>query len=133
MLPGRKLLPFGYSPLAGAMQVPSDLPKTAEPPLAVGFQLHSALAVGQSCYVSQGRRALLALLQGTAGAPLGSRSAEPQTCGSTALLPQGRQRGSLNQALLFLSHQPAAGFPQISDSVKLCCELFGKRNFKMFS
>lgn len=72
MLPDTKLLPFGYSHLAtgeaGAMQVPSHLPETAELPLAVGFQLHSALAVGQSCYVSQGRRALLALLQGTAGA-----------------------------------------------------------------
>ncbi|KAI1241507.1 hypothetical protein IHE44_0004980 [Lamprotornis superbus] len=71
ILPGTKLLPFGYSHLAsgeaGAMQVPSALPKIAELPLAVGLQLHSALAVGQGCYVSQGRRALLALLQGTAG------------------------------------------------------------------
>lgn len=60
-LPGTKQLPFGYSHLAsgeaGALQVPSALPKTAEVPLAVGFQLQSALAVGERCYVSQGRRA----------------------------------------------------------------------------
>lgn len=61
LLPGTKQLPFGYSHLAsgeaGAMQVPSALPKTAEDPLAVGFQLQSALAVGERSYVSQGRRA----------------------------------------------------------------------------
>lgn len=80
---------------------------------------------------------MLAFLQGTAGTGCrraeGSRSAEPQTRGSTVLLPQGTQRGSLSQTLLFLSHQPAAGFPHISDNVKFCCERFGKGNLKMFS
>lgn len=65
--------------------------------------------------------------------PLGSRSAEPQTCGSPVLLPQGRQRGSLSQTLLFLSHQPAVGFPQRSDNVKFCSQRCGKGNLKMFS
>lgn len=145
LLPGTKQLPFGYSHLAsgeaGAVQVPSALPKISEVPLAVGFQLQSALAGGERCYVSQGRRAPCWIPSrgqqewgaGVQRVPLGSRSAEPQTCGSKILLPQGRQRGSPSQALLFLSHQPAVGFPQISDNVKFCTERFGKGNLKIFS
>lgn len=92
LLPGTKQFPFGYSHLAsgeaGAVQVPSALPKISEVPLAVGFQLQSALAGGERCYVSQGRRAPRWIPSrgqqewgaGVQRVPLGSRSAEPQTC-----------------------------------------------------
>lgn len=142
LLPGTKQLPFGYSLLAceeaGATQVPSALPKLSEVPLAVGFQLQSALAVGERCYVSQGRRAPCWIpsrgqQEWGAGSPTGGQECTATKCGSTKLLPEGRQRGSLSQTLLFLSHQPAVGFPQINDKVEFCTEHFEKGNLKIFS
>lgn len=87
LLPGTKQLPFGYSHLAsgeaGAMQVPSALPKIAELPLAVGFQLRSARGSGREVLREPRQEGpALAFLQGTAGTGCGCPTGVQQ-CGAT--------------------------------------------------